>query len=71
MTTIVDGSGDYKLIEKRIEDLKGEIEHTESLHECERIQERITRLASGIAVIHVGAPTEVEMIEKSIAWKTP
>jgi len=63
-TTIVDGSGDYELVEKRIEDLKREIEETESLHECERIQERIVRLASGIAIIHVGAPTEVEMIEK-------
>ena len=64
MTTIVDGGGDYELIEKRIEDLKQEIEHTESLHECERIQERIVRLASGIAIIYVGAPTEVEMTEK-------
>jgi len=64
MTTIVDGSGDYELVDKRIEDLKQEIEQTESLHDCERMQERITRLASGIAIIHVGAPTEVEMIEK-------
>ena len=64
MTTIVDGGGDYELVEKRIEDLKQEINHTESLHECERIQERIIRLASGIAIIYVGAPTEVEMIEK-------
>ena len=63
-TTIVDGGGEYTLIEKRIEDLKQEIKETESLHECGRLQERIVRLASGIAIIHVGAPTEVEMIEK-------
>ena len=63
-TTIVDGGGDYDIVEKKIEDLKQEIEETESLHECEAIQERIVRLASGIAIIHVGAPTEVEMIEK-------
>jgi len=63
-TTIVDGGGDYDLVEKRIEDLKREIDQTESMHECERIQERIVRLASGIAIIYVGAPTEVEMIEK-------
>ena len=41
-----------------------EIQNTDSLPECERIQERITRLASGVAVIRVGAATEVEMIEK-------
>jgi chaperonin GroEL len=44
--------------------LKAEIKETESLHDCEKIQERITRLASGIAVIRVGAPTEIEMVEK-------
>ena len=63
-TTIVDGGGDYESVEQKIEDLKGELKSTESLSECEKIQERITRLASGIAVIYVGAPTEVEMIEK-------
>jgi chaperonin GroEL len=40
------------------------LEGTESIHDCERIQERITRLASGIAIIRVGASTEIEMIEK-------
>jgi len=63
-TVIVGGSGDYEEVEKRIEQLKAELSQTESLYECARIQERITRLASGVAVIHVGAPTEVEMIEK-------
>ena len=47
-TTIISGKGDYKEVEKQIENLKVELEQTESLRECERIQERITRLASGI-----------------------
>ena len=64
MTTIVGGKGDYEEVDKRIEVLKVELEQTESLPECARIQDRITRLASGIAVIRVGAATEVEMIEK-------
>jgi len=63
-TTIVDGRGDYEEIEKKIEALKVELGQTDSLYECEKIQERITRLASGIAIIRVGAATEVEMIEK-------
>ena len=63
-TTIIGGKGDQENIESRIEAVKTEIRQTEDLHECERLQERITRLASGIAVIRVGAATEVEMIEK-------
>ena len=63
-TTIVAGSGDDAEIDGRIEMLKTEIDQTENLHECERIQERITRLASGVAIIRVGAATEIEMIEK-------
>jgi chaperonin GroEL len=63
-TTIVGGKGDLEDVEKQIELLKSEIEQTESLHECERIQERITRLASGVAIIRVGAATEIEMTEK-------
>ena len=64
VTTIVDGQGDLDVIEERIETLKTEVTQTEDIHECERIQERITRLASGVAIIHVGGSTEVEMIEK-------
>jgi len=64
LTTIVGGACDHKEVQSRIEALKAEIEQTESLHEAETIQERITRLASGIAVIKVGAATQVEMIEK-------
>jgi chaperonin GroEL len=63
-TTIVGGKGDYEAIDKQIDVLKVEIKQTENLKECERIQERITRLASGVAVIRVGASTEIEMIEK-------
>ena len=63
-TTIVGGSGDMKEVENKIETLKTELSQTEDLHECEKIQERITRLASGIAIIKVGAATEIEMIEK-------
>jgi len=63
-TTIVGGKGNRHDVDKQIQSLKNEIQQTDSLKECERIQERITRLASGIAVIRVGAATEVEMIEK-------
>ncbi len=63
-TTVVGGLGDEETIETRIESIKNEIKETEDLQACERLQERITRLASGIAVIKVGAATEVEMIEK-------
>ena len=63
-TTIVGGASDLTDVERQIDLLKAELSQTESLQECERIQERITRLASGIAIIRVGAPTEIEMIEK-------
>ena len=63
-TTFIGGHGDWALTERRIDSLKVELEQTDNLKECETIQERITRLASGVSVIKVGAPTEVEMIEK-------
>ena len=63
-TTIMGGKGATNDIEERIETLKETLQGTDALRECERIQERITRLASGIAIIRVGASTEVEMIEK-------
>ena len=63
-TTIVGGKGDWEEIDTQIASIKNEIQQTESLQECERLQERITRLASGVAVVRVGAATEVEMIEK-------
>ena len=63
-TTVIGGKGDWEEIDTRITAVKNEIQQTENLQECERLQERITRLASGVAVIRVGAATEVEMIEK-------
>jgi chaperonin GroEL len=64
LTTIVGGKGNLAETDARIETIKAELAQTESIYECERLQERITRLASGIAIIRVGASTEVEMIEK-------
>ena len=63
-TTIAGGNASYEKVEERIETIKDQIAAEESIQVCERMQERITRLASGIAVIRVGAPTQVEMIEK-------
>lgn len=63
-TTIVGGSGDHDLIESQIESLKEDLVSESNLHECEKIQDRIARLASGIAIIRVGAATEIEMTEK-------
>ncbi len=63
-TTVVGGKGNNAKIEETIETVRSQIKQTENLSECERLQERITRLASGVAVIKVGAQTEVEMIEK-------
>lgn len=63
-TTLMGGQADYEGVEKRIESLKSEIKQTDSHNDCKKLQQRITRLASGVAVIKVGAATEVEMIEK-------
>ena len=63
-TTIIGGNGDLGDVEKQIGKLKVIMHDTDSLHECEILQERITRLASGVAIINVGAATEFEMIEK-------
>lgn len=63
-TTVVDGEGDHKEVENRVEEIENEIKDTEDLHAAQRLQDRITRLASGVAIIRVGASSEVEMIEK-------
>ena len=63
-TTVIGGKGDPEEIDNRIELLKTLLSQEDDLQECEKIQERITKLASGVAVIKVGAATEVEMIEK-------
>ena len=64
LTTIIDGQGDHKVIQEKISTLRDQVTNAESLTEGEAIQERITRLASGVAIIRVGASSEVEMIEK-------
>ena len=64
LTTIVDGGGSMESVTERIDLLKEDLMSNDSLYECEQIQDRITRLASGIAIIRVGAATKIEMIEK-------
>ena len=63
-TTIVEGKGDKDEIEKRIKQIKKELEITESDFDKEKLQERLAKLSGGVAVIKVGAPTEVEQKEK-------
>jgi chaperonin GroEL len=63
-TTIIDGAGDTKAIEARIKQVKAQIEDTSSDYDREKLQERVAKLAGGVAVIKVGAATEVEMKEK-------
>ena len=62
-TTIVDGAGDTDAIKGRIKQIKSEIENTDSDFDREKLQERLAKLAGGVAVIKVGAATEVEMKE--------
>jgi chaperonin GroEL len=63
-TTIIDGNGDSEAIKARIKQLKQEIENTDSDFDREKLQERLAKLAGGVAVIQVGASTETEMKEK-------
>jgi len=63
-TTIVDGAGAHADIEARVKQIRGEIEDTSSDYDREKLQERLAKLAGGVAVIKVGAATEVEMKEK-------
>jgi len=63
-TTIVEGKGDKEEIDKRVKQIKKELEITESEFDKEKLQERLAKLAGGVAVIKVGAPTEVEQKEK-------
>ncbi len=62
-TTIIDGAGTQKDIMGRVAQIKRQIEETNSDYDREKLQERLAKLASGVAVIHVGAATEVEMKE--------
>lgn len=63
-TTIIEGSGDQKEVQGRINVIKKQIEETTSDYDREKLQERLAKLAGGVAVINVGAPTEVELKEK-------
>jgi chaperonin GroEL len=63
-TTIIDGGGDAEGIKARIKQLKAEIENTDSDFDREKLQERLAKLAGGVAVVKVGAATETEMKEK-------
>ena len=63
-TTIIDGAGDAERIQSRIKQIKAQIEETSSDYDREKLQERVAKLAGGVAVIKVGASTEIEMKEK-------
>ncbi len=65
-TTIVDGAGDPEQIKARIQSIKSQIVETTSDYDREKLQERLAKLAGGVAVINVGAATEVEMKEKKL-----
>lgn len=63
-TTIINGQGDSEAIKTRIAQIKAQIETTTSNYDKEKLQERLAKLAGGVAVLYIGAPSEVEMKEK-------
>jgi chaperonin GroEL len=63
-TTIVDGAGEQKAVDDRVSAIKAQIAETTSDYDREKLQERLAKLAGGVAVLYVGAPTESEMKEK-------
>ena len=63
-TTIIDGAGEAEGIQARVKQIKAQVEETSSDYDREKLQERVAKLAGGVAVIKVGAATEVEMKEK-------
>lgn len=63
-TTIINGSGAKEAIQARVQQIRAQIENTTSDYDREKLQERLAKLAGGVAVLYVGAPTEVEMKEK-------
>lgn len=63
-TTIVNGKGESDQIKARIDEIKAQIEKTTSDYDREKLQERLAKLSGGVAVLYIGAPTEVEMKEK-------
>ena len=65
-TIIVDGAGDKEQIAERVKQIRSELDRTESEYDKEKLQERLAKLVGGVAVIEVGAATEVEMKEKKL-----
>src|SRR5687767_2252317 len=63
-TTIIDGAGDKKAIEGRVKSIRAQIEEATSDYDKEKLQERVAKLAGGVALVKVGAATEIEMKEK-------
>jgi chaperonin GroEL len=63
-STIIDGSGDHDAISARVNEIRVQVENTSSDYDREKLQERVAKLAGGVAVIKVGAATEIEMKEK-------
>ncbi len=63
-TTVVNGAGEKKLIEARVAQIRAQIDNTTSDYDKEKLQERLAKLAGGVAVLYIGAATEVEMKEK-------
>jgi chaperonin GroEL len=68
-TTIIGGAGDRKAIDARIEHLRKELKEATSDHDREKLQERLAKLSGGVAVIHVGAPTEAELKSRKEAFE--
>lgn len=68
-TTIVEGAGSKEVIQGRIEQIKRELEKTTSEYDREKLQERLAKLAGGVAVIEVGAPTETDMKERKYRFE--
>ncbi|OIS55700.1 chaperonin GroEL [Staphylococcus equorum] len=65
-TTVVDGNGDQNNIDARVSQIKSQIEETDSEFDKEKLQERLAKLAGGVAVIKVGAASEIELIERKL-----
>jgi chaperonin GroEL len=63
-TTIIDAKGEPSKIEERVEELKKQIDESKSPYEIENLQDRLARFIGGVALVHVGGHTEVEMKEK-------
>ena len=71
ITTVIDGGGDPNNIKGRIEEIRVAIDKSTSDYDREKLQERLAKLAGGVAVINVGAATETEMKEKKPAAAAP